>query len=104
MRRQPKAITLSLAALVLLSLPPAARAADHFKNSPAGSSPREVGRRVAENWVARTFEFEQTVTGSDGKPRPRRQFVIYPEICAWRSEEHTSELQSLAYLVCRLLL
>src|SRR2546425_3036951 len=23
---------------------------------------------------------------------------------AWRSEEHTSELQSLAYLVCRLLL
>src|SRR2546425_9433078 len=24
--------------------------------------------------------------------------------CAWRSEEHTSELQSLAYLVCRLLL
>src|SRR2546425_4123993 len=24
--------------------------------------------------------------------------------CRWRSEEHTSELQSLAYLVCRLLL
>src|SRR5229473_8204581 len=24
--------------------------------------------------------------------------------CCWRSEEHTSELQSLAYLVCRLLL
>src|SRR2546425_3599515 len=24
--------------------------------------------------------------------------------CNWRSEEHTSELQSLAYLVCRLLL
>src|SRR5256714_1985057 len=30
----------------------------------------------------------------DAIPRPRR----------WRSEEHTSELQSLAYLVCRLLL
>src|SRR5205823_7095374 len=27
------------------------------------------------------------------------------EVCGWiRSEEHTSELQSLAYLVCRLLL
>src|SRR2546425_12893035 len=25
-------------------------------------------------------------------------------VSAWRSEEHTSELQSLAYLVCRLLL
>src|SRR5205823_9226232 len=27
-----------------------------------------------------------------------------PEELNWRSEEHTSELQSLAYLVCRLLL
>src|SRR2546425_7661417 len=27
-----------------------------------------------------------------------------PVRIAWRSEEHTSELQSLAYLVCRLLL
>src|SRR6266404_6144352 len=27
-----------------------------------------------------------------------------PGCAAWRSEEHTSELQSLAYLVCRLLL
>src|SRR2546425_6332924 len=27
-----------------------------------------------------------------------------PNSCAGRSEEHTSELQSLAYLVCRLLL
>jgi unsaturated rhamnogalacturonyl hydrolase len=83
MRRQPKAKTLSLAALLLLSLNINASAADHFKNWPAGTSPQEVGKRVAENWVARNFEFEQTVTGSDGKPRPRRQFVIYPEICAW---------------------
>src|SRR2546423_8326435 len=38
-------------------------------------------------------------------PRPRRDVRIPP--CWWRdsrSEEHTSELQSLAYLVCRLLL
>src|SRR5215212_1723962 len=82
MRRQPKAIALTLAALAHLSLTPAARAADHFKNWPAGSSPREVGKRVAENWVARSFEFEQMVT-TDGVPKARRQFVIYPEICAW---------------------
>src|SRR5229473_7064515 len=31
---------------------------------------------------------------------PRRFSALAP----WRSEEHTSELQSLAYLVCRLLL
>src|SRR2546425_9625672 len=30
--------------------------------------------------------------------------VIRPSLGEWRSEEHTSELQSLAYLVCRLLL
>src|SRR5215212_10701660 len=82
MRRQPKAIALTCAALALLSLTPAARAADHFKNWPAGTSPKEVGKRVAENWVARSFEFEQTVT-QNGVQKPRRQFVIYPEICAW---------------------
>src|SRR2546425_7165494 len=38
----------------------------------------------------------------------RRGEVLFPELIAFhlpmRSEEHTSELQSLAYLVCRLLL
>src|SRR3989441_2181122 len=29
---------------------------------------------------------------------------VLTSIVVWRSEEHTSELQSLAYLVCRLLL
>src|SRR2546425_6312647 len=33
-------------------------------------------------------------------PAPDDSMVTWP----WRSEEHTSELQSLAYLVCRLLL
>src|SRR2546425_4431725 len=34
------------------------------------------------------------------RPRPPREGGLHPD----RSEEHTSELQSLAYLVCRLLL
>src|SRR5229473_5012352 len=33
-----------------------------------------------------------------------KKFASVPAIIARRSEEHTSELQSLAYLVCRLLL
>src|SRR2546425_4128847 len=45
------------------------------------------------------------------RPAPRRcsiptcspKTAPWPSRC-WRSEEHTSELQSLAYLVCRLLL
>src|SRR2546423_7566584 len=32
------------------------------------------------------------------------KYPVAMHICTWRSEEHTSELQSLAYLVCRLLL
>src|SRR2546425_7077995 len=41
----------------------------------------------------------------DGATRHRRRARRPPRRRArWRSEEHTSELQSLAYLVCRLLL
>src|SRR2546430_12624175 len=35
---------------------------------------------------------------------PREIEVVLLEICLWRSEEHTSELQSQSNLVCRLLL
>ncbi|SRR6266851_10440980 len=45
----------------------------YFGNWPAGSSPQEIGKRVAENFVERQFEYAQ------GK----REFVIYPEVCAW---------------------
>src|SRR2546425_8146228 len=48
---------------------------------------------------------------SDDMKRLRRmrksqalQWARSRSCAAWRSEEHTSELQSLAYLVCRLLL
>lgn len=44
-----------------------------LKKWPAGQSPSEVGKRLAENWVKRSFEFES------GK----RQFLIYPEVCTW---------------------
>src|SRR5438552_13088440 len=38
-----------------------------------------------------------------GPMRIRRSSWVYPNTC-WRSEEHTSELQSPDHLVCRLLL
>jgi rhamnogalacturonyl hydrolase YesR len=43
---------------------------DAFGNWPPGASPGEIGRRVAENFAARSFE------------RPNG-FIIYPEVCAW---------------------
>ena len=45
----------------------------YFGNWPAGTSPEAVGKRLAENWLKRDFEFQS------GK----RQYVIYPEICVW---------------------
>ena len=41
-----------------------------FRDWPAGASPAEVGRRVAENFAARPFQ------------RPTA-FIIYPEVCTW---------------------
>src|SRR5205823_13678808 len=66
--------------------------------------------RVAEVRVA-PHAVEQQLAG-EHLARPARQFQQEAELgrgqrqfpVAFRSEEHTSELQSLAYLVCRLLL
>ncbi len=46
---------------------------EYFTNWPAGTSPAEIGKRVAENFVARKFDFQGG----------RRQYIIYPEACAW---------------------
>ena len=45
----------------------------YFEDWPAGESPKEIGKRLAENFAKRDFEFQ------NGK----RQFVIYPEACAF---------------------
>jgi unsaturated rhamnogalacturonyl hydrolase len=67
------AVTFAILALPAASAPLKARqaaGAEYFSNWPAGQSPAEIGRRVAENFAARPFE------------RPTG-FVIYPEVCAW---------------------
>src|SRR3712207_8452070 len=55
-------------------------------------------------WLAVTVgeEFPRVMVGRGAKRRGTRYFGPYSH--AWRSEEHTSELQSRQYLVCRLLL
>ena len=66
-------LVLSLAVMMVLTMVSSVAAQSYFSKWPAGTSPQEVGKRVAENFVARKLEVE------DGK----RQFVIYPEACAW---------------------
>jgi len=45
-----------------------------FTDWPAGASPMEIGRRVAENFAARPFQWQTEA---------KRSIVIYPEVCAW---------------------
>src|SRR2546425_9349103 len=58
-------------------------------------SPRSPARPAASHGPSPTSAWPQTARASSSSPCTGR-----PD----RSEEHTSELQSLAYLVCRLLL
>src|SRR5688572_22617655 len=77
-------INLILIFAVLVSIVPTSAHAQngHFDDWPAGSSPREIGKRLAENWVKRDFEFQS------GK----RQFLIYPEVCTWYGALVTAKL------------
>src|SRR5436853_1550977 len=50
------------------------------------------------------MEAEARVAGGDGPAAPGDRLGVDVEALVARSEEHTSELQSLRHLVCRLLL
>jgi unsaturated rhamnogalacturonyl hydrolase len=74
MLRSRKALVLLLVTFLLVGSSGRVLAQSaYFSKWPAGTSPQEVGKRVAENFVARQFEWVQ------GK----RQYMIYPEACAW---------------------
>ena len=65
----------------------------YFSKWPAGSSPAEVGKWVAERFLARKLEAEE------GK----RKFVIYPEVCAWYGSLTVAQLTKDADLKARLI-
>src|SRR2546425_8958635 len=72
-----------------------------FRSQPSGdSSSRSISpflRGLAKDHVIHLYGV--TEQSKEGAVRSELKDLVQ-----WRSEEHTSELQSLAYLVCRLLL
>lgn len=57
--------------------------ATYFSNWPAGTSPGEVGKKVAQNYQARKFQFDE---GKFGR-------LIYPEVCAWYGSLNVAKLE-----------
>jgi rhamnogalacturonyl hydrolase YesR len=53
---------------------PVQASSEYFSNWPDGADPATVGRRIANNIVARDFDF--TIN-------PKHRWIIYPEVCAW---------------------
>ena len=64
-----------------------------FTHWPAGTSPTEIGQRVAENFAARPFQWQTD---------PKRKYVIYPEVCAWYGSLEVARLTGDADLQKRL--
>src|ERR1039458_2564987 len=77
--------------------PPGGRVAPSTGKS-AKSPPREVPQRLGHRFLLLLGAARGSDRSRDGAP-PFRRFAAP----AGRSEEHTSELQSLRHLVCRLL-
>src|SRR2546425_6448904 len=91
-RRPPRSTLFPYTTLFRSGVDAQAPAADHPARASQGHQSRED---VLEHG------FLQKVRQPDQRLRVRDAFTVN---AAERSEEHTSELQSLAYLVCRLLL
>src|SRR6202162_1124762 len=71
-QRASKALAIAAAAVALLILTltlPAAAQINYFTDWPAGTSPAEVGKRVAEHFVI--------------SPHADHKHIVYQEICAW---------------------
>jgi rhamnogalacturonyl hydrolase YesR len=93
MHRVSKLFVLVLTMALLAFAPAYAKAqSPYFSKWPAGSSPAEVGKRVAEKFLARKLEAEE------GK----RKFVIYPEVCAWYGSLTVAQLTKDADLKAKL--
>src|SRR6266404_754439 len=97
---------------IRLRLRPAVPAPGHASDRCAGRSrvkPAPAATALQVHEIRRADREPSRDSDAQAPARPNREWwPLWPSFpgfaCAGRSEEHTSELQSLAYVVCRLLL
>lgn len=70
--------------------------AAYFSHWPEGTSPAEVGKRVAENFLPRKFRYETN-------PQKASIGVIYPEVIAWYGSLTVAQLTGDTNLTTRLI-
>jgi len=75
---------------------PRSERAENFSNWPAGTSPAQVGKRVAENCLPRKFRYETN-------PEKASLGVIYPEVIAWYGSLTVAQLTGDTNLTARLI-
>lgn len=75
---------------------PQAKSSAYFSDWPAGTSPAEVGKRVAENCLPRKFRYETN-------PQKASLGIIYPEVIAWYGSLTVAQLTGDANLTARLI-
>jgi unsaturated rhamnogalacturonyl hydrolase len=68
----------------------------HFSHWPAGTSPAEVGQRVAENFLPRKYRYETN-------PQRAHLGVIYPEVITWYGSLTVAQLSGATNLTERLI-
>jgi len=73
--RRGRLLKSAVAAVIILGTSVPSLAQKEFSNWPAGTSPREVGKRVAER-------FASIPHWNSGKSTPPNH-IIYPEVCTW---------------------
>jgi rhamnogalacturonyl hydrolase YesR len=72
MKLTPRLVSLFFSTVLATA---SAASESYFADWPAGTEPAVIGRRVANNFVARQFEWQTNPE--------RRKIVIYPEVCTW---------------------
>jgi unsaturated rhamnogalacturonyl hydrolase len=91
-----KGLAVAIAAVLATSCVTSQSGANkHFSDWPAGTSPADVGQRVAENFMPRKYRYETN-------PQKAHLGVIYPEVITWYGALTVAQLSGATNLTAQL--